>query len=156
MNTPNPDQMVAGLIAKRGEIAAEIEALQKQVKVAVTQLDRVEATMRIFKPDMDFGELSDRPVPPAHSAFKGEVMRILLTALREADGPLSTADLTETLMRARGLPVEDRKLRKTMLCRVGSSLNSLRRNKGLVRSSSGNGQMLFWELDRERLAAMSQ
>jgi len=147
MKAPTLDQMVAGLIAKRTEIAAQIEALQRQVKAAVGQFDRVEATIRIFKPDMDFGDLSTRPVPPAHNAFKGEVMRILLTTLREAAGPLSTAHLTEVLMRARGLPVEDRKLRKTMLERVGSSLNSLKRKKGLVRSLPGMGQMLMWELE---------
>lgn len=146
MSMPAPDLMVAGLIAKRTELAVQIEALQRQVKAITAQFDRVEATIRIFEPDMDFGELMIRPVPPPHNAFKGEVMRILLATLREASAPLSTGDLTEILMRARGLPVDDKRLRHTMLERVGSSLNSLRRKKGVVKSSPGTGKMLMWEL----------
>jgi hypothetical protein len=145
MKPPTTDQMVAGLVAKRQEIAAQIEASQRQVKEAVALFDRVEATIRIFKPDMDFGELSERPVPPAHNAFKGEVRRILLTTLRDASAPLSTSDLTEVLMQARGLPLDDRRLRRTMLGRVGSSLNTLRRKHGVVKSTPGTDGLLLWE-----------
>ena len=151
MSIPKPEQMISGLIAKRAEIAGQIEALQQQVKAAVEQFDRVEATIRIFKPDMDFGELSLRPVPPPHNAFKGEVTRILLTTLREASRSLSTGELTEMLMRSRGLPLDDKRLRRTMLGRVGSCLNTLRRKHGVVKSAQGAGQMLMWELDREQI-----
>jgi hypothetical protein len=152
MTIPTPEEMVAGLIRKRAEIAAIIEGLQRQVKSATAQFDRVEATIRIFKPDLDFGGLMFSPVPPRHGAFRGEVTGILIATLREATEPLSTAELTETLMRARGLPVEDRRLRRTMLGRVGSSLNSLRRKKGIVSSMPGPGQTLLWRLAETRRA----
>lgn len=148
MTIPTPEEMVEGLIQKRAEIAAVIEGLQRQVKAATALFDRVEATIRIFKPDLDFGGLMFSPVPPRHSAFRGEVVGILISTLREAKEPLSTAELTETLMRARGLPVGDKRLRRTMLGRVGSSLNSLRRKKGIVSSMPGEGQMLLWRLER--------
>jgi len=145
---PTPEDMVAGLIQKRSEIAAEIEALQRQVKAATAQFDRVEATIRIFQPDIDFGGLMFSPVPPRHAAFKGEVTRILIETLRDSKEPISTAELTETLMRARGLPVGDKRLRRTMLGRVGSTLSGLRRKKGIVNSMPGEGQTLLWRLER--------
>lgn len=137
--------VVTALIDKRRELAGKIEELQRQTKIAVTELDHVEATLRIFKPDIDLGEFGPRPVPPPHSAFKGEVSRILLGTLREAGRPMNTRDLTEVLMRERGLPWDDLKMRRTMQQRVGACLNHWKR-RGTVTESPGPGQMLNWEI----------
>lgn len=137
--------VVTGLIAKRREIAGKIEDLQRQLKLAVTDLDHVEASIRIFAPDIDLGEHGPRPVPPPHAAFKGEVSRILLETLRKTPAPMSTQDLTRVLMRERGLPYDDLKARRTILRRVSSSLISWR-SRGVVKSSPGPGQMNKWEV----------
>lgn len=137
--------VVTGLIEKRREIAGRIEDLQRQLKLAVTELDHIEASVRIFKPDIDLGEYGPRPVPPPHEAFKGEVTRILLGALREAGRPLHTQALTEILMRERGLPYDDLVARKTILRRVGACLNHWKR-RGVVTASPGPGQMLNWQV----------
>jgi hypothetical protein len=143
--------MVAGLIAKRVEIAAAVEGLQRQFKKAVSDLDRVEATIRLFQPDIDLSTLPARPVPPIHSAFKGEVTQVIFEALRAAKHLVSTSDLTEVLMNRRGLSVDDLRLRRTMLQRVGAMLNHWKRAKRVVKSSPGPGQMLMWEIDRDQI-----
>jgi hypothetical protein len=148
---PSIGQMVEGLSDKRHEIAGTIEGLQLQVKKAVADLDRVEATIRIFKPDIDLSELPARPVPPIHSAFKGEVSRIIFGAMRAAKRPMTCRELTEILMRERGLPIEDKKLMRTMTGRVGSMLNHWRRVRGVLKSSPGEGQTLLWEINRKRI-----
>src|ERR1700729_1723516 len=86
--------VVTGLIAKRREIAGQIEDLQRRIKQAVVDMDHVEASIRLFNPDIDLDEILPRPVPPPHHAFKGEVSRILLEAMRKTTRPLSTRDLT--------------------------------------------------------------
>jgi hypothetical protein len=139
--------VLTGLIAKRREIAGRIEDLQRQLKLAVNDLDHIESSIRIFQPDIDLTEYGPRPVPPPHAAFRGEVSRILLESLRKADMPLSTADLTRVLMAERGLPHDDLKARKTILRRVSAALINWR-HRGIVKSSPGPGQMLNWNIVR--------
>ena len=138
--------VVTGLIAKRAEIAGEIENMQAQLKAKVIELDHVEACIRIFKPDIDVEEIAPRKVPTAHHAFRGEVSRIILEALRTTTLPLSTGDLTERVMRERGLDVSDASLKRTMSRRVGACLNHWRRVRGIVKSMPGPGQQLLWEI----------
>jgi hypothetical protein len=137
--------VATALIAKRRELAGQIEDLQRQLKIAVTSLDHVEASLRLFVPDIDLTEHGPRPVPPPHAAFKGEVTRILLDTLRTAGRPMNTRDLTEVLMRERGLPWDDLRARRTIHMRVGAALNHMKR-KGLLTASAGAGQMLNWEI----------
>lgn len=141
--------VVTGLIAKRRELAGVIEDLQRQLKLAVTDLDHIEASIRIFAPAIDLSEHGPRPVPPPHAAFKGEVSRILLETLRDANRAMSTQDLTRVLMRERGLPYDDLKARRTILQRVGACLNHWKR-RGVVKASPGPGQMLNWEVATDR------
>ncbi len=137
--------VVTALIEKRRELAGKIEDLQRQTKLAVCELDHIEASLRIFKPDIDLAEHGPRPVPPPHSAFKGEVTRILLETLRKAGRPMNTRDLTEVLMRERGLPWDDLVTRRVITQRVGTCLGHWVK-KGALRSSPGPGQMLNWEV----------
>lgn len=140
--------VVTALIAKRAELAGRIENLQGEVVAATVELDHIEASLRIFKPDLDIEGIAPRPVPTAHHAFRGEVSRILLTALREADRPLSTTELTDRVMKERGLNMKDARLRQTMGRRIGASLNHWRRVRGALESLKGPGQVLYWQIKR--------
>lgn len=140
--------VVTGLIQKRREIAGKIEDLQRQMKEAVVDLDHVEASIRIFKPDIDLDEIMPRPVPPPHAAFKGEVTRILLEALRKTTRPLSTRELTYVVMDWRTMPRTDAKLVRLMQQRTGACLAHWRR-RGYLKSAPGPGDMLVWEIDQK-------
>ena len=137
---------LAGLIEKRRELAGKIEYHQNELRQAAADLDHLDATIRMFDPDADLEAIWPRPHPPRSQAFRGEATRVLLAALRHADGPLTTAQLAERLMAERGQDVNDRRLRKTMIKRVGSSLRDHRR-KGLVRSEVGSSRLLLWSLN---------
>jgi hypothetical protein len=145
--------VVTGLIAKRREIAGQIEDLQRRLKIAVTELDHVESAVRIFEPDIDLSDFGPRPVPPPHTAFKGELSRILIDALK-ASGPLNTRQLTDIVMKERGMSLDDLKAQRVMIRRVGASLNNWKRVKKVLKSSPGPGDTLMWEIDRERIAAV--
>ncbi len=144
--------VVTGLITKRREIAGQIEDLQRRLKIAVCELDSVESTIRIFEPNIDLAEFGPRAVPPPHTAFRGELSRILIDALKASDVPLNTRQLTEIVMRDRGIPLDDLKAKRVMLRRVGASLNNWKRVKKILKSAPGPGQTLIWEIDRDRLA----
>lgn len=137
--------VVTGLIEKRREIAGRIEHLQSQMKQAVTDLDHIEAALRIVHPEIDLEDIAPRPVPPPHAAFKGEVSRVLLEALRKTTKPLTTRELTYEVMRWRGLKTDDVKLVRLMQQRCGACLNHWRK-RGYVKSSPGPGDMLIWQV----------
>jgi len=99
--TPENQHTINALTRKRAEIAGQIKSLQGQLKKAVTDLDCVEATLRLFVPTIDMTNIGARRVPTAHHAFRGEVSRIVLETLREATAPLTTATLAERIMTER-------------------------------------------------------
>ncbi len=140
--------VVTALIAKRAELAGQIEHAQGEVKRLTIALDHLEETLRLFAPDIDVAAISPRAVPPAHHAFRGEVSRIILESLRTAPGPLSTLQLTARVMQERGLDQNDKRLSRTMRQRVGACMNHWKRVRGVVRSIPGPGQVLLWELVR--------
>lgn len=139
--------VVTALIQKRRELAGRIEHLQGELRQAVTELDHVEATLRIFKPDIDLTEVSPRRVPTVHHAFRGEVSRVVLDTLRATTRPLDTIELAKAVMRHRALDVNDKILLRTMSRRVGACLREWRA-KGAVASAPGPGQRAMWTLAR--------
>lgn len=137
--------VITALIRKRAELAGQIEHLQGQLRQTVIALDNVEATLRVFDPAIDLGEVAPRKVPTAHHAFRGEISRIVLEALRETTRPLSTLQLTERVMKERGLDTGNKVLIRTMNKRIGTCLRHWK-NRGALRSIRGAGQVHVWEL----------
>jgi len=116
-----------GLLRKRGKLSSEVDSLRNQLGVLLAALNNVDATIRVFKPDIDIGDMPERPVPPPSAAFRGEVQRFLLHTLEGAGGPLTTNQLAEAVMASRRLNTADRVLAKLILRRTGHSLGRPRR-----------------------------
>jgi hypothetical protein len=146
--------VVSGLVAKRAELTGKIENLQNELRQLVIALDHVEATLRVFDPDIDFESITPRRVPTAHHALRGEVSRIVLETLRTANRPISTTSLTDEVMRQRGLDVKDARLHRLIQARVGACCNHWKRVRGVLKSIPGPGGVLLWEVvpDRPLLA----
>ncbi|MDO9587614.1 MAG: hypothetical protein Q7J13_06735 [Brevundimonas sp.] len=135
------------LTRKRAELAGKIEHNQLELRRLIAELDHIDAVIRIFNPDIDIGAIRSKPVPPRHSAFKGEVTRVVLKTLRESRIPLTSRDLAMVLMKERGLNPDDRDLALIMVKRFGQCLQTKRR-KGLVRVASSVGALQAWEIAR--------
>ena len=67
-NLSNP--VLSGLIRKRAEVAGGLEAAQQRVRQLIIDIDNVDATIRLFAPDIDLEEIRPKPLPPRHAAFK--------------------------------------------------------------------------------------
>lgn len=135
--TDNPPHVLTGLIQKRREIAGQIEAAHTQLRQRIIDLDNLDATIRLFDPDIDLEDISPKPLPPRHSAFKGEITRIVLETLRAADKPLTAQDIAKYVMAERGLNTADKRLVKLMGKRVGACLRHWRA-KGIINSTIGS------------------
>lgn len=119
MERPNT---ISGLIAKRAELAGQIAHAQKQLRSMVCDLDHLDATIRLFDPDADTSRV--KPYRTAHRALRGEMQRFVLRALREAQEPLTSLEITRAMIEARGLNADDATV-VLMRKRVGACLTKL-------------------------------
>lgn len=138
--------VVSALRGKRGELAGLIDALQDQLRAAMIDLDHVDATLRMFDPDIELDEIRPKPLPPRHHAFKGQVTRSILAMLR-SEGAMDAKAITIRLMAERDLNPNDKALQKAMHKRIGAALRNLR-DRTLVSSRSGPGGRLEWSVAR--------
>jgi hypothetical protein len=140
--------VVSALKEKRIQIANQIESLQGQLRRATIDLDHVEASLRLFDPDVDMAALSPRKVAQVLYDTKGDTGRVILETLRTTTGPLTTAQVCEAVMKARGLDTNDKGLCRLMMRRTNANLKHWAKKRGLIRSMPGVGQQLLWEIAR--------
>ncbi|QLC25775.1 hypothetical protein HFP57_12615 [Parasphingopyxis algicola] len=138
--------VVHGLVKKRAEIVGRIQAAQEEAARLIADLDHLDASIRLFEPDVDFDDMPVKYLPPPNAAFRGEVQRFLLEQLRGATRWQTTDQLTVKVMVQRRMNESDKALRTLTRKRVGHSLSRLRK-KGVVRSrKAGKGPLLSWKI----------
>jgi hypothetical protein len=69
-----------------------------------------------------------------------------LSILRQAVEPMTTRDVALEMLVTRALNTEDKRLLALMTKRVEVALR-IQQNSGIVRSISGPGQFMLWEID---------
>lgn len=141
------EHVLSGLIRKRAELVGEIDGLTAIVQQKAIELDHLDATIRIFKPDIDLEQIKPKTVPPRHQALPGEMIRGVLSVLRESKEPLTSAEITARLMKRRAMNAADPVLMRTISKRVFACARNAR-NKGLLRSTKEPGQQMLWEIAR--------
>jgi hypothetical protein len=134
-------------LSSRAELAGLLEHRQAKFRQLMIDLDAIDQSLRLFKPDIELDAIKPKPMPPRHAAYKGEVARIVLGTLRDAKRPCSTQELTMHVMAERGMNTADSRLVKTVGKRVGACLRH-HRTKGLIRSAKGLGDRIAWEVAR--------
>ena len=140
------DLTVQGLIRKRAELAGQVEAMHCQLASLMAALNAIDTSIRVFRPDIDLGDLPERIPPAPFTAFRGEFQRFLLDALRKANGPMDTFRLAEMVCERRGLDAADKIVFRLIARRTGYALSKLRRaGKVESRRVSGNG-LMEWTL----------
>jgi hypothetical protein len=140
--------VVSALKEKRIAIASQIESLQGQIRRAVIDLDHVEASLRLFDPDVDMAALSPRKVAQVLFDTKGDTGRVILDTLRASMRPLTTSAICEAVMKARNLDTNDNSLCRLMMRRTNANLKHWQKKRGLIRAMPGPGQQLLWEVAR--------
>lgn len=142
------DLTLSGLLRKRAEMAGQVEAKQAELGALITAMSHIDATIRVFRPDIDLADLPEKLAPAPFTGFRGEIQRFLLDELRKANHPLSTFDLADAIMRKRGLDPSDLAVRKLLRQRTGYALAKLR-SKGTVTSNRAHRSApLSWTVAR--------
>ena len=137
--------VLSALVRKRAEIAGQLEAAQAQVRQLGADMGHLDATIRLFAPDLDLDTIKPKPVRAAYAASHGEVSRIILDTLREVGQPVTTQAMGLRVIAARGLDTADPALARTVQGRVRQSLGRLRGRK-VIRSEADEAGGLRWAL----------
>ena len=142
MDLSNP--VLSGLIRKRQELAGDLDAAQTQLRRVVASLDAMDATIRLFSPDLDLDAARVRPARQVRNP-QHETTRPVLGVLREAAGPLSYRNVALAIMRTAGGNVGDAGQVEVMRRRVAACVRRLVR-QGAVVESEEMGGVLRWGL----------
>ena len=123
---------IAALIAKRAEVAGEIEAATARLGQLRADLVHLDAAIRIMDPDAE-PELIPATLPRSKGCDwfgRGELARMVLDVLREAARPLSSTEIARAVLVAKGMePGDVAALRRVEpMVRMGL----IRREGGLV------------------------
>lgn len=141
------DYALEQLKKKRAEMTGEIARCHARLQQLSTDLEHIDATIRLFAPD--FVQESILPKvfqPPKSWSKRGEMSRAVLSILRVAKGPLATREIAAMIVQQRGLE-GDKGILDVMTRRVGGVLRD-KRDTGLVRSLEETGLWLQWEIVR--------
>jgi hypothetical protein len=100
--------VVSALRNKRAELAGTVRQLEQQLAQQVTNLAHLDATMRLFDPDIRPQEIHPKQQRARSAWFRqGECLRLIYDQLRDAPRPVATRELAERIMRAKAIPATD-------------------------------------------------
>ena len=136
---------VYGLIRKRSEIAGLIEHHQDQLRQLAIDLEHLDATLRLFAPDIDLTTIKAKKPAPAHAASHGQLARFILEALRDAPGGLTSVQIAEAFIADRRIHAPDKATVSLIRKRVGYCLR-YQRERGALQSEPGLGGLLVWRV----------
>tara|TARA_R110000851_G_scaffold264646_1_gene417228 strand:+ start:86 stop:517 length:432 start_codon:yes stop_codon:yes gene_type:complete len=141
------DYMVEGLAKKRAELAGEIERTQDALHKLVTDLEHIDATLRIIAPDMEIEAIRPKVfTAPEDWSRRGEMARVCLSILRTARDPMTSREIAAQMVIQRGMAA-DQKMLKLMTKRVSTCLKR-QRDLGRAVSEDGPGFHLLWVIKR--------
>ena len=93
-----------GLVAKRGELAGEMDHHRRELQRLAALLGHVDATIRLFDANYAVDSVAARKRGHRQQWFgAGECQRLVLEVLRDAAEPLSGRALAQALMARKGL-----------------------------------------------------
>lgn len=134
---------LTALTRKRAALAGEIVQLERQVKARKESLEHVDACLRLLDPSYPVEAIPNKRIVKHVNLFRqGELGRLLLTILREAEGtPLAPPEIVTAIIAKHGLTDD---ARNALRVRVRSNLAYLAR-RGKV-TKSGERMSARWRL----------
>jgi len=119
MERPNT---VSGLIELRREISGKIEHHQRALNDLIVDLDHLDHTIHLLAPDQDLSLAKPKQFPARHGAYRGEMQRFVLGALRNASEPITSLEIAIEVVKGRGLDPNDARAVSLIRKRVGACL----------------------------------
>jgi hypothetical protein len=116
--------VMSALRNKRAEMAGTVVQLEQQLVRQRADLSHLDATMRLFDPDIRPNEIRPRQRRARSTWFHhGECLRLIYDELRDAPQPMTARQLAERIMRNKAIPAADDRSRDLVQKTLLGSLN---------------------------------
>jgi hypothetical protein len=124
--------VISALRNKRAELAGVLRQLEQQLGQQRADLAHLDATMRLFNPDIRPNDIRAKRPRARNAWFRpGECLRLIYDELREATQPLTTRELAERIMRVKAISAADdqrrERIQKTLLGSLNRSKQTIAR-----------------------------
>jgi len=135
--------IISALWNKRAELAGTLRQLEQQLVQRREDLAHLDATMRLFDPNVRPKDIRPRRPRVRNVWFRpGECLRLIYDELREAPQPVTTRDLAERIMRVKAIPAADNSRRELVQKTLLASLNRAKQTIARVET----GGVVSWRL----------
>jgi hypothetical protein len=139
--------VVSALRDKRAEISGKIVDLEKELSRYRTALAHVDATLRLFAPDLLPQSIKPRRRTGRNAWFGwGERARLTFQVLRTADRLLTTREITQHLMAVKGIDPTDRHSQDAVQKSILGLLNRAKTKGFIQRIEGGPGKAVSWRI----------
>jgi hypothetical protein len=116
--------VIGALRNKREELAGVLRQLEQQLVQQRANLAHVDATMRLFDPDIRPNDIRPKRPRARNAWFRpGECLRLIYDELHEVTQPVTTRELAERIMRVKAIPAADDDRRERVQKTLLGSLN---------------------------------
>ena len=135
--------VISALSNKRAELAGIVSQLERQLGQQQANLAHLDATMRLFDPDIRPNTIRPKQQRARSAWFRpGECLRLIYDELRDAPRPMTTRELAERIMAVKAMPMADERQRELVQKTILGSLN--RAKQTIVRSETAG--IVSWRL----------
>jgi hypothetical protein len=135
--------VIGALRHKRAELAGTLRQLEQQLVQQRANLAHLDATMRLFDPDIRPNAIRPKQLRARNIWFRpGECLRLIYDELREANQPVATRELAERIMRVKAIPAADDQRRERVQKTLLGSLNRAKQTIARV----GIAGVVSWRL----------
>lgn len=135
------DMVLTALTQRRAELIVEAKAAEAAKRRLLADIEHIDGAIRTYN-------AAYRPRKVEISRGKRvELARGALGILREATAPMTLRELAAAILARAGHDPRDSKLVASRMNRLRTALNRQRAN-GAVRSLTGDGQLLLWEVTK--------
>ena len=135
--------VIGALRTKRAELSGTLRQLEQQLAQHRANLAHLDATMRLFDPEIRPRDIRPRQLRARNAWFRpGECLRLIYDELREATQP-TTRELAERIMRLKAMPMTDDRCRALVQKTLLSSLNRAKTTIARVETAGVVGWQLI-------------
>ena len=142
--------VLSGLVAKRSELSGLLAQHQESVRQLSAAIGNIDGVIKVFDPGYDLQTIGVRVPRQPNGVFDhGEAGRMVLNTLRTATTPLSTRQIGEAMVAAKGVTIGTAREWDVVLKLVVGAAKRMEK-RGIVRmvgrvNNSGKSPML-WQL----------
>ena len=137
--------VVSGLVSKRSELAGILEHHQKEITRLSAEVSAIDGAIKVFDPTYRIQDIKSKRQFKINPFFAhGELHKIILEVMRDAEQPIATPDICAQVIDRKGLTLDSEQL-GMVRASVSNALNR-QSNKGMIRSVGNEGLANVWEV----------